>query len=170
MKRIYIKNVLVACSLSLIAPLISCDDMLETDSDFVMYEKDNTLSDPTDSVYSVLGIINQMQKIADRTVLLGEVRADLVTPTEAASADLKRLAAWDFSQENKYNVVSDYYSVINHCNYFLHHVDTTLQRRGYKIFEAEYAAVKGFHSIGPVYITVIGNIRIGRNKHSREDN
>jgi hypothetical protein len=120
--------------------------MLETDSDFVMYEKDNTLSDPTDSVYSVLGIINQMQKIADRTVLLGEVRADLVTPTEAASADLKRLAAWDFSQENKYNVVSDYYSVINHCNYFLHHVDTTLQRRGYKIFEAEYAAVKGFRA------------------------
>jgi len=120
--------------------------MLDTDSDFVMYEKDNTLSDPTDSIYSVLGIINQMQKIADRTVLLGEVRADLVTPTEAASADLKRLAAWDFSQENKYNVVSDYYSVINHCNYFLHHVDTTLQRRGYKIFEAEYAAVKGFRA------------------------
>lgn len=146
MKRIYIKNVLVACSLSLIAPLISCDDMLETDSDFVMYEKDNTLSDVTDSIYSVLGIVNQMQKIADRTVLLGEVRADLVTPTEAASADLKRLAAWDFSQENKYNVVSDYYSIINHCNYFIHHVDTTLQRRGYKVFEAEYAAVKGFRA------------------------
>ena len=126
--------------------LTSCEDILDTDSDFVMYEKDNTLSDPTDSIYSVLGIINQMQKIADRTVLLGEVRADLVTPTEAASADLKRLAAWDFSQENKYNAVSDYYSVINHCNYFLHHVDTTLQRRGYKIFEAEYAAVKGFRA------------------------
>ena len=150
MKLFNIKKVqcglLVACSLSFIAPLTSCEDMLDTDSDFVMYEKDNTLSDPTDSIYSVLGIINQMQKIADRTVLLGEVRADLVTPTEAASADLKRLAAWDFSQENKYNVVSDYYSVINHCNYFLHHVDTTLQRRGYKIFEAEYAAVKGFRA------------------------
>ena len=126
--------------------LTSCEDMLETDSDFVMYEKDNTLSDATDSIYSVLGIINQMQKIADRTALLGEVRADLVTPTEAASADLKRLAAWDFSQENKYNAVSDYYSIINHCNYFIHHVDTTLQRRGYKVFEAEYAAVKGFRA------------------------
>lgn len=124
----------------------SCEDMLETDSNFVMYEKDNTLSDPTDSVYSVLGIINQMQKIADRSVLLGEVRADLVTVTDAASADLKRLSAWDFSQENKYNAVSDYYSVINHCNYFIHHVDTTLQRRGYKIFEAEYAAVKAYRA------------------------
>lgn len=148
MKLFNIKNLLVVCSSLLVAsvPLTSCDDMLEIDSDFVMYEKDNTLSDATDSIYSVLGIINQIQKIADRTVLLGEVRADLVTPTEAASADLKRLAAWDFSQENKYNVVSDYYSVINHCNYFIHHVDTTLQRRGYKVFEAEYAAVKGFRA------------------------
>ena len=70
----------------------------------------------------------------------------MVDVTDAASADLKRLSAWDFSQENKYNNVSDYYSVINHCNYFLHHVDTTLQRRGYKIFEAEYAAVKAFRA------------------------
>lgn len=146
MKLFNIKNALAACSLLLIAPLTSCEDMLETDSKFVMYESDNTLSNPTDSVYSVLGIINQMQKIADRTVLLGEVRADLVTITDAANADLKRLSAWDFSMENKYNSVSDYYSVINHCNYFLHHVDTTLTRRGYKIFQAEYAAVKTFRA------------------------
>ena len=146
MKLFNIKNALVACSLLLIAPLTSCEDLLETDSKFVMYESDNTLGDPTDSVYSVLGIISQMQKIADRTVLLGEVRADLVTTTAAANADLKRLSAWDFSQDNKYNSVSDYYSVINHCNYFLHHVDTTLTRRGYKIFQAEYAAVKTFRA------------------------
>lgn len=146
MKLFNIKNALAACSLLLIAPLTSCEDMLETDSKFVMYESDNTLSNPTDSVYSVLGIINQMQKVADRTVLLGEVRADLVTITDAANADLKRLSAWDFSVDNKYNSVSDYYSVINHCNYFLHHVDTTLTRRGYKIFQAEYAAVKTFRA------------------------
>lgn len=148
MKRFNIKNFLVTCGSLLVASasFTSCEDMLETDSDFVMYEKDNTLSDVTDSIYSVLGIINQMQKVADRTALLGEVRADLVMPTDAASADLKRLAAWDFSQENKYNAVNDYYSIINHCNYFIHHVDTTLQRRGYKVFESEYAAVKGFRA------------------------
>lgn len=126
--------------------LSSCADMLQTDSDIVMYEKDNTLSHPTDSVYSVLGIISKMQVIADRTVLLGEVRGDLITTTDAASADLKRLSALDFSVENKYNSVSDYYAVINHCNYFIHHVDTTLERRGYKVFEAQYAAVKAFRA------------------------
>lgn len=126
--------------------LSSCADMLQTDSDIVMYEKDNTLSHPTDSVYSVLGIISKMQVIADRTVLLGEIRGDLTTITDAASADLKRLSALDFSVENKYNSVSDYYAVINHCNYFIHHVDTTLERRGYKVFEAQYAAVKAFRA------------------------
>lgn len=126
--------------------LTSCEDILETDSDFVMYEDDNTLNHATDSVYSVLGIVNKLQMIADRTMLLGEIRADLVRTTDAATSDLKRLSAWDFSQDNKYNVVSDYYSVINHCNYFLHHVDTTLERRGYKIFEKEYAAVKAYRA------------------------
>lgn len=126
--------------------LSSCADMLQTDSDIVMYEKDNTLSHPTDSVYSVLGIISKMQVIADRTVLLGEIRGDLTTITDAASADLKRLSSLDFSVENKYNSVSDYYAVINHCNYFIHHVDTTLERRGYKVFEAQYAAVKAFRA------------------------
>ncbi|MBR4898069.1 MAG: RagB/SusD family nutrient uptake outer membrane protein [Prevotella sp.] len=124
----------------------SCSDMLETSSELVEFEEDNTLNHPTDSVYSVLGIINRMQIIADRVVLLGETRSDLVLPTEVASSDLKRLAAFDFSQPNKYNQVSDYYAVINNCNYFLAHVDTALQRRGRQIFKYEYAAVKGFRA------------------------
>ena len=128
-------------------PLISsCSDMLDTSSELVEFEKDNTLNHTTDSVYSVLGIINTIQTIADRTVLLGEVRGDLVITTDAASADLKRLSAFDFSQDNKYNRVSDYYAVINNCNYFLHHVDTTLERRGRKIFEREYAVVKTYRA------------------------
>ena len=126
--------------------LSSCSNMLETDSELVEYEKDNTLNHPTDSVYSVMGIVHKMQQIADRVVLLGEVRADLMSVTEAASADLKRLAAFDMTKANKYNQVSDYYAVINNCNYFLAHVDTAMQRRGRQLFINEYAAVKGFRA------------------------
>ena len=131
---------------ALVILLPSCSDMLETESEYVEFEKDNTLNHPTDSVYSVLGIIGKMQIIADRTVLFGEVRGDLVTPTEAASADLKRLANFEFAEDNKYNAVSDYYAVINNCNYYLAHVDTALQRRGRNLFRAEYAAVKSFRA------------------------
>lgn len=126
--------------------LSACSDMLSTDSEMVEFEKDNTLNHPTDSVYSVLGIIGKMQVIADRTVLLGEARADLMQTTEAASADLKRLASFQFAEQNKYNAVSDYYAIINNCNYYLAHVDTALQRRGRNIFQNEYAAVKAFRA------------------------
>jgi hypothetical protein len=125
---------------------ISCSDLLETDSELVEFEKDNTLDHPTDSVYSILGIVNKMQLIADRTVLLGEVRADLVTTTEAASSDLKRLSSFSLEQENKYNNVSDYYAIINNCNYYLANVDTALQRRGRQLFKYEYAAVKAYRA------------------------
>ena len=131
------------CSLLMLS---SCSDLLDTTSELVEFEQDNKLNQPTDSVYSVLGILNTIQTIADRTVLLGEARGDLVIATDAASVDLKNLAAFDLSQANKYNQVSDYYAVINNCNYFLAHADTALTRRGRKVFEQEYAVVKAYRA------------------------
>ena len=144
--RSVISHIGVATLSLLTLILSSCSDMLSTESEMVEFERDNTLNHPTDSVYSVLGIIGKMQVIADRTVLLGEVRADLMETTEAASADLKRLANFNLSEDNKYNAVSDYYAVINNCNYYLAYVDTALQRRGRNIFQYEYAAVKAFRA------------------------
>ena len=137
---------LVICHLSFGMVLTSCGDMLETSSELVEFEKDNTLNHPTDSVYSVLGIIGKMQVIADRTLLLGEVRGDLMSTTDAASADLKNLSVFNFAADNRYNAVSDYYAVINNCNYYLAHVDTALQRRGRTLFTQEFAAVKAFRA------------------------
>ena len=124
----------------------SCEDMLKPESDLVEYEEDHTLNHATDSVYSVMGIINKMQIIADRVVLLGEVRGDLVTSTAAANNDLKHLSAFEFNETNRYNQISDYYAVINNCNYYLAHVDTAMQRRGRNLFMREYAAVKSFRA------------------------
>ncbi len=142
----------IICSLLFSTMFASCADMLDTESELVEYEKDNTLNHPIDSVYSVMGIINKMQIIADRTVLLGEARADLMTVTDAASSDLKRLADFDVfgdlqsQKQNKYNQIADYYAVINNCNYYLAHVDTAMQRRGRQIFRNEYATVKSFRA------------------------
>ena len=86
-KRLLIGLLFIICQLSFSVALVSCSDMMETSSDLVEFEKDNTLNHATDSVYSVMGIVNKLQLIADRTVILGETRADLVTATEAASAD-----------------------------------------------------------------------------------
>ena len=135
------------CAISVMSSLVACSDMLDTDSELVEFQEDNRLNSPTDSVYSVMGIIYKLQTLADRTVLLGEVRADLVAPTDYANADLKALAAFETTDaKNRYNQISDYYAVVNNCNYYLATVDTTLRKRGQRVFEAEYAAVKAFRA------------------------
>ena len=125
---------------------MSCSKMLETESDLVEFEEEHTLDHATDSVFSVMGIINKMQIIADRVVLLGEVRGDLVQTTDAANTDLKALSAFDFNGENRYNQISDYYAVINNCNYFIAHIDTAMERRGKNLFMDEYAVVKSYRA------------------------
>ena len=136
----------IICYLSFSVALTSCSKMLETESDLVEFEEDHTLNHATDSVYSVMGIINKMQIIADRVVLLGEVRGDLVQTTPAASTDLKHLSDFIFDENNRYNQVSDYYAVINNCNYYLAHIDTAMERRGRNLFMREYAVVKSYRA------------------------
>ena len=129
--------------------LISCSDFLYDDSDQVAYAEGNLLSEDADTLWAVAGIMNKMQVIADRTILLGEVRGDLVTLTNDASADLRALANFDAtaSSANRYNRPRDYYAIINNCNYYLANADTTLRNSvGDQVFLKEYAAVKAFRA------------------------
>ncbi len=125
--------------------LNSCEDMLNVDSKRVIYEYgDLTLGD---SVYSVLGILKSVQKVADRQVLLGELRGDLVSvnPTKAVF-DIQELSNFTYDSENKYIAAKDYYAIINNCNLFLHRVDTTLIRDNKKLMLREFVAVQSLRS------------------------
>lgn len=124
----------------------SCDGLLNTNSNLVVFSEDNKLDQAADSVYSVMGIIYKMQSIADRTVLVGEIRGDLVDLVPEASIDLQQLANFNVQAGNTYNNPSDYYAVINNCNYFLANVDTSLVKRNVPVFMKEYAAVKAFRA------------------------
>ena len=146
-KRHLISLSFIICHLSLSMMFTSCSDLMDIDSEMVEFQDDNKLQSSTDSVYSVMGIIYKMQAIADRTVLLGELRGDLTTPSASASSDLKAIASFDINnQKNVYNQVSDYYAVINNCNYFLANINTNLVKNGHKVFESEYAVVKAFRA------------------------
>lgn len=126
--------------------IASCSGLMDTDSEFVEFQEDNRLQSPTDSVYSVMGIIYKMQVIADRTVLLGELRSDLTTTTGSASSDLKAITEFKIDGKNAYNRVSDYYAIINNCNYYLTHINKDLEKNNRKVFESEYAVVKAFRA------------------------
>lgn len=140
-----------ACAALAVGTAVSftaCEDFFEQDSDRVIYDDSDHLSAPGDTVYSMLGILQKMQAIADRTVLLGEVRGDLVDVNSHTPSDLRDLSLFNLSDSsNVYNNPRDYYAVINNCNYFIAHVDTALRdNRNQKVFTREYAAAKTFRA------------------------
>ena len=118
----------------------------EPDSNLVSFVENNTLSTPNDTLYSLMGIINKMQKVADRTVVLGEIRGDLTTLTENATLELQDVANFTIGSLNPYNNARDYYAIIQNCNYYLANADTTLTKRGEKVFKKEYAAIKSYRA------------------------
>lgn len=129
------------------ATLSSCEDFFDQDSDHVLFADKDHLNNATDTIYSVTGIMSKMQALADRTILLGEARGDLVDVTDATAADLRNVALFDIDDDNIYNQPRDYYAVINNCNYFLAHVDTTLRNsRNEEIFKCEMTAVKCYRA------------------------
>lgn len=123
------------------AAITSCVD---TDSSLVDFG--SQLNSPNDTVYSLLGIMNKMQVVADRTIILGEMMGELSSATETATTDLKELASFTATADNRYNAPEDYYAVIQNCNYYIAHADTALSLRGEKVFIREYAAVKAFRA------------------------
>jgi starch-binding outer membrane protein, SusD/RagB family len=125
---------------------MSCDTLLDADSDRIMFPENHQIDSPNDSIYSMIGIFTQLQKLADRYVLLGELRGDLMDITENAGIDLQEIFNYDISSDNPYNSPEDYYAVINHCNYLINNIDTAFTSRGEKSLFKEYAAAKAIRA------------------------
>ena len=152
-----IKNMRPSKMLAIIAPLTlgwlggglltSCEKFFDQESTDVLNADKDHLNNSVDTVYSVTGIMNKLQVIADRTILLGEVRGDLVDVTSTASSDLRDVANFNVGKDNMYNAPRDYYAIINNCNYFINKAEIDLKsNRNENIFMKEYAAVKAFRA------------------------
>ena len=130
-----------------IGGMASCADFFDQSSEHVVFADDDHLNQATDSLFSLVGILNQLQTIGDRTVLLGEVRGDLVDITTNANSDLRDIALFNIGDDNRYNNPADYYAIINNCNYFIAKADTALKNnRNEYIFMKEYTAVKAIRA------------------------
>ena len=123
---------------------VACSDMLESDSSRQLF--DPALDQKTDSVFYAYGIMQAMQQLADQYYYQNEMRGDLVRPTDKASTHLRSLASFTADATNKYDSVYLYYKVINNCNYYLAHRDTTLATGARNVVCNEYAAVASFRA------------------------
>jgi len=118
----------------------SCSDIMETESDRMLI--DPSLSSKTDSIYYMQGILRGLQQLADQYVLAGEFRGDLISPNVHTSSDLRELSNFSADASNAYDSAYVYYRVINNCNYFIAHRDTTLMTGSTSVAIPEYVEAK----------------------------
>ena len=122
----------------------SCSDMLDSDSSRQVF--DPSLDQKTDSVFYALGILQGLQQLADQYAFQGEMQGDLVDITEYTDSNLCQLANFSATTANKYDSAYVYYRVINNCNYYIAHRDTTLRTGATYVAMKEYVAVKSIRA------------------------
>lgn len=138
----YLAAGLLLCGLTV--GMSSCEDMLETESSRQVFDPE--LNQKTDSIFYALGILQGMQELADQYVFQGEMRGDLVQTTPYTDNNLRYLANFSANTTNKYDSAYVYYRVINNCNYYIAHVDTTLRTGSSYVMMNEYVAVKALRA------------------------
>jgi hypothetical protein len=143
---INIKNYLVAglVSCAIGAATTACSDMLESDSSRQVF--DPAIDQKTDSVFYALGILQGMQQLADQYAFQGELRGDLVETTTFTDNNLRQLASFTATTACKYDSAYLYYRVINNCNYYIAHRDTTLRTGAIYVAMPEYVGVKAIRA------------------------
>ena len=126
------------------APMLqSCEDFFDQESEHIIPADQEHLNSATDTIYSLTGILSKLEALGDRTILLGELRGDLMDYTGTADGDLVDIAQFNVGDDNRFNSPRDYYAVINNCNYYIEHCDTALRKSLTEyIFKREYAVVK----------------------------
>lgn len=118
--------------------------MLETESSRQMFEPQ--IDAKADSMFYAFGIAQALQQLADQYVFQGEMRGDLVATTYYTDKNLRELANFSATTANKYDSAYVYYRVINNCNYYIAHRDTTLLTGSEQVVMKEYAAVKAIRA------------------------
>ena len=125
--------------------LFSCSDMLDTDSDRLVI--DPGMGEKTDSMYYAMGILKALQDVTDQYYLQGEMRGDLVDVVSGITdKNLQDLANFSATTACKYDSAYLYYRIINNCNYYITHRDTTLFTGAEKVVMPEYVAIKAIRA------------------------
>ena len=137
MKR-YILSSFVAVSALL--SLTSCEDMMSPQSSSYLYNENLTLSSAKDSLYSTAGLLAKVQRLGERYVTFGELRGDMMYAAPTADLELQELAT--FSAQSRETLLrrSDFYAVINHCNWMISKFDDAVKNGEQEALVEEYGA------------------------------
>lgn len=117
----------------------SCEDMLTPEMD--RYTENFS---GKDTVNFYFGILRNLQGMVEQNVLLGELRGDLVSPTEYVADSINDLLNFTnlVDGDNALLNRAAYYKVINQCNFYLARVDSMAIKNNNYYMRREMAQVQ----------------------------
>lgn len=135
-----IKKIIPA--LLLLTAITACNKMVDVNADSLLEEELN-YRNLFDADAAIIGLYGKFMNLAERYVLLNELRADLMTTTENADENLRELNEHAVTGDNPYANPKAFYEVILNCNDILHHFNIMLQDKKLKMeeYNARYADV-----------------------------
>lgn len=114
----------------------SCGDLLDVDPETSLTEE-QFYRDKYDADAAVMGIYGQFLGLAERHIILNELRGDLLDVTVNADKDLVEVNNFDVSINNTYANPLPYYKVIGSCNDLLYNLNKMRER--HKLSASDYA-------------------------------
>ncbi len=115
--------------------MFSCSDYLDVEPQDKLAE-DQVFLDVYDADASITGIYGKFMTLAEKHVVLNELRADLLSTTANSKPDLYELQIHQVEENNSYANPRDFYELINNCNDALKNFDRMLAENRLK--ESEY--------------------------------
>ena len=133
MKKFYINAVVLG--ITAIVALFGCKKMFDK---LPTHELDN--SQAYENVYdadaAVMGVYGKFMGLADRYIILNELRADLLDYTQNADKWLRQISNHTVTADNPYADPRPFYEVIINCNDILYNMNEMYREK--KISEANY--------------------------------
>lgn len=120
--------------------------MLDVKYDDIILTDDYNMSSSSDTIYSMVAILKKMEKLGERYLVLGELRADLLEISENASKEMQDVYNFEIDESHPYANTRDYYEVINRCNLLIAKADTSIISQGKKVLMKEFAHAKAIRA------------------------
>ena len=121
--------------MTLVFSLGSCSDYLDVQPEDKL-SGDQVYRNIYDADAAVIGVYGKFMALAEKNVILNEMRADLMTTTRNSSPYLKEISEHNVSADNPYASPKDFYVVIQNCNDVLKNFDIMLADK--KFTQDEY--------------------------------
>ncbi|MDR7209449.1 RagB/SusD family nutrient uptake outer membrane protein [Flavobacterium piscis] len=113
---------------TLLFSLSSCSDYLDVQPEDKLVEE-QMYRNLYDADAAVFGVYGKFMALAEKNIILNEMRADLMTTTRNSSPFLKEISEHNVSANNPYANPKDFYVVIQNCNNVLKNFNVMLKEK-----------------------------------------